>query len=63
MSASSLLYVCDKEEVGEEVDETLSDLPKMVQVELLTINGGPVCEEDGTFSKGIYFLYIIVFFC
>ena len=29
MSASSLLYLCDKEEVGQEVDDTISDLPKI----------------------------------
>ena len=51
MSASSLLYVCDKEEVGEEVDETLSDPPQRVQGELLIIDGDPVSEGEGTFRK------------
>ena len=28
MSSSSMSYVCEKEEVSEEVDENMSDLPK-----------------------------------
>ena len=65
MSASSLSYVCDKEEVGKELDETISDLPKIGQGELLTINWDPVCEVYGTFGKGInlsiyiYFLLLL----
>ena len=31
MSASSLSYLCDKEEVDKKVDETISGLPKIGQ--------------------------------
>ena len=31
MSYCLILYVCSKEEVGQEVDETISDLPPKVQ--------------------------------
>ena len=55
MSPSSLKYVCEKEEVGKEVDETLSYLPKRGQGELLTIHGDNFCEVDNTFVKGVYF--------
>ena len=34
MSASSLSYVCEKEEVSEEVDKTIYDIPKRGQGEL-----------------------------
>ena len=60
MSASSLSYVCEKEEVGEEVDKTIYDLPNRGQGDLLNINGDPVCEVDGTFEKGIY---LSIFYC
>ena len=53
-------YVCEKEEVGEEVYEALSDLPKIGQCGLLTIYGDPVCERDGTFVKRIY---LSIFYC
>ena len=33
MSASSISYVCEKEEVGKEVDKTISALSKIVQGE------------------------------
>ena len=60
MSASLLSYVCEKEEVGEEVDETIYDLPKIGKGELLTIDGGPVCEGDGMFKKVIN---LSIFYC
>ena len=40
MSASSLSYVCEKEECGGEVDKTTSDLPKIVQGGFLIVDGG-----------------------
>ena len=42
MIASSLLYECEKEGVVEEVVETISDLPRIVQGELLNTNGDHV---------------------
>ena len=54
ISASSLSYLCSKEEVGQEVDETISNFPKIVQVELLTIDGDHVVEGDGMFEKVMY---------
>ena len=41
--ASSLPYLCSKYYFVKEVDETIYDLPKIVQGEFLTINGCPVC--------------------
>ena len=59
MSDYLLPYVCEKEEVGEEVEETISDPPKRGKGELLIINGGLVYEVDATFEKVIYFsIYI-----
>ena len=43
ISASSLPDLCSKYDVVKEVDETISDLPKIVQGGLLTIYGCPVC--------------------
>ena len=60
MSASSLSYVCNKKKVKKEVDETIFDLSKIEQGELLTINWNTVCEGDGTFGKGINFH---IFYC
>ena len=62
MSASSLLYVYEKEDIGQEVDETISALPKSGHNELLTINGDPVCELYGTFGKGMH-LSIYLYLC
>ena len=39
-SDSSLPCLCSKEEVDQEVDDTISDLPKRGKGELLTIDGG-----------------------
>ena len=61
MSASSLSYVCEKEECGGEVDKTTSDLPKIVQGGFLTVDGDPVCEGGCVFLKGVHFYYFI--FC
>ena len=41
-----MFYVCKKKEVGQEVDETIYDLPKRGHGELLTIDGYLVCEVD-----------------
>ena len=60
MSAYSLSYVCEKEEVEKQADETISDLPKRVQDELLSINWDTVYGGDGTFGKGIN---LSVFYC
>ena len=49
-----MLYACEEEEIGEELDKTIYDLPKRGKVEFLTINGNPVCEGDGMFGKGMY---------
>ena len=49
MSFHALYYVCSKEEVGQEVDESMYDLPPKEQVRLLTIDGDPVDEEDSIF--------------
>ena len=48
--------------VKKEVDETIFDLSKIEQGELLTINWNTVCEGDGTFGKGIN-LYIFYCLC
>ena len=58
MSSHSLSYVCSKEEVGQEVDEPISDLPPKEQGELLTIDGDPVVEEVSIFEN---FMYLSVF--
>ena len=62
MSVSSLSYVCEKEEVGEDVYETTYDLPKIGQDVLLSIDGNTVCEVYVKFGKGIY-LYIFYCLC
>ena len=46
MSSSSLSYVCSKEEVGQEANGTISDLPKKEEFGLLTIYGDPVDGGD-----------------
>ena len=48
ISASSLSYVREKEEVGKKVDETIFALTKREQGKLLTIDDDPVWEGDGT---------------
>ena len=60
ISASSLPYLCDKEEVGQEVDDIIYDLPKIVKGKLWTINGDPVFEWGGIFEKGMYLSIFIV---
>ena len=50
----------EKEQIGEELDKTMSDIPKRVQGEQVTMNGDTVYEEDGTFGKVIYFSIFIV---
>ena len=62
MSASFMSYLCEKEELGQEEYETISGLPKIVQVGLLIIDGDPVCEGDGMFEKGVH-LYIFYCLC
>ena len=60
MSASSLPYLFSKEEVGQEVDENINDLPKRGEYWFLTINGDPVCEYSLISEKFMYFIYFIV---
>ena len=60
MNFYSLSYVCEKEGVGKEVDETISALPKRGQGRLLTIDGYPVCEGYGMFAKG---MHLSIFYC
>ena len=60
MLSSSLAYVCSKEEVGQELDETIYDLPKRGKGELLTIDVDTVYKGDGTFEKVIY---LSIFYC
>ena len=40
--ASSLSYICEKEDVGQEADDIIYYLSKIVQGELLTLNGDTV---------------------
>ena len=54
-------YLREKEVVAQEVYETPSDLPKIGQGELLTIDGGPVFAGDGMFEKNVYILLFV--FC
>ena len=61
ISASFLLYLFSKEEVGEEVDETIFEPTKRLQGEFLTINGYPVGEEYGMITK-VMFLYTFFLF-
>ena len=63
MSASSLSCFCKKKRVKKEVDETIIDLSKIEQGELLTINWNTVCEGVGTFGKGINFYIFYVCVC
>ena len=58
--AYSLSYVCEKEKVVKEVDETMYELPKIGQGWLLTIDGYPVCEGYGTVGK---LIYSCIFYC
>ena len=60
MSDYLLLYVCDKEEVGEEVYKTIYDLPKRGQRKILIIYRDPVYEGYETFGKG---MYLSIFYC
>ena len=53
-SASSLSYICEKEEFGKESDNIISDLPKIGQGELLTIYEDTIFEGDRKFGKGMY---------
>ena len=59
MSYCSLSYVCSKEVVGQEVDDTISELTQKEQGELLTVDGDTVVEEGSMFERGMY-LYIFV---
>ena len=52
--------MCSKEEVVKEVDETISDLPRIGQDGLLTINGYPSGEVYIMFKRGVYFS---IFYC
>ena len=56
-----MLYLCEKEEVGQEIDETISDIHKIVRGELLSIDGDNVCEGYGMFEKVMYFYIFLVY--
>ena len=60
MSSCLLLYVCSEEDIGQEVNETISDLPPKGEGELLTIVRDPVDEGDHMFEEG---MYLSVFYC
>ena len=53
------MYTSEKEEVNQEVYETIYDLTQILQGELLTIYGYTVGEGDSTFENDMY-LYIFV---
>ena len=57
----SLFYLFSKEEVGLEINDTIFNLPKKVEGELLTIDGDPSNEEDRMFED-IINLYISFLF-
>ena len=59
MSYCLLVYVCLKEEVGQDVDEPISDIPQKEQCEILIIDGDPVGEEGSIFERGVYFFKLI----
>ena len=54
MGYSLLSYLFSKEQVGQEVYDTISGLPEIVQGELLTVYGDIFGEEDVMFERGIY---------
>ena len=56
-----MLYLCLKDEVGQEVDESIHDLPKIGQGRLLTIDGDTVCEGSGMFLNACVCIYIYIF--
>ena len=64
MSDYSLSYLCEKEDVGKEVEKTVSVFPKRGQSDFLTIYWDTVCEVDDTFVKliDLYIFYCLSFF-
>ena len=60
ISDFSMLYLCSKYEVGQEVDETIYNLPKRLQDRLLTIYGYLVFKVSVMFLKGVC-LYIYIY--
>ena len=60
MIYSSLLYLCKKEEVSQEADDTRYDLPEKYQRELQTIDGDPNVEDPCMFER---VMYSYVFYC
>ena len=54
MSYSLLSYVCSKEKVGQEENDTTSYLSPKGEGELLTMNGDPIYEGYHMFEEGIY---------
>ena len=60
MSYYSLSYVCEKLGVGEEVDKTIYALPKIVQVQLLTIYGVLFLKDMERLANKFICLYFIV---
>ena len=55
-----ILYTCLKEEVGQDVDENIHDVPKGVHGEFLTICGYSIFELDGMFEK---IMPLSIFYC
>ena len=64
ISASFLTHVCSKQEVGQEVDENISDPPSKIKCKFLAIHGDPVGEGYGMFEKCVHFhiFYCLLFF-
>ena len=60
MRTSSMLYVCEKEEVGEGIDETVSALLKRGQGGFLIITGYHFCEGGVMFGK---LMHLSIFDC
>ena len=60
ISASFISCLLSKDEVCQEVDDTIYDLPKILQGEILSIDGDPVCEGHDILEKGFY---LSIFYC
>ena len=60
ISASLISYIYSKYDVCQDVDDTIYDLPKILQGDILTIDGYPVYEEYYMFEK---VFYLSIFYC
>ena len=54
MSSCSLVFLCSKEEV--QIDELLSNLPKIEQGKILIIDGDTEVAEPCMFQRGMHLL-------